>query len=65
MCDSWKCNHHQPHSNKDLRDPVRDRPSSTNIYAEIDLKMKAKALGKCEVTEESRQQKHWRDQPPC
>jgi site-specific recombinase XerD len=37
--------------------------STTNIYAEIDLEMKAKALGKCEVTEESRQQKHWRDQP--
>ena len=37
--------------------------STTNIYAEIDLEMKAEALGKCEVTEESRQQKHWRDQP--
>jgi integrase/recombinase XerD len=36
---------------------------TTNIYAEIDLEMKAKALGKCEVTERPQQHKHWRDQP--
>ena len=27
--------------------------STTNIYAEIDLEMKAKALAKCEVSEEA------------
>jgi len=37
--------------------------STTNIYAEIDLEMKAKALAKCEVTEERQKQKRWRDQP--
>jgi site-specific recombinase XerD len=37
--------------------------STTNIYAEIDLEMKAKALGKCEVTGEQQQHKHWREQP--
>jgi site-specific recombinase XerD len=37
--------------------------STTNIYAEIDLEMKAKALGKCEVIEEHQPHKHWRDQP--
>lgn len=37
--------------------------STTNIYAEIDLEMKAKALAKCEVAEEPQQQTHWRDQP--
>jgi site-specific recombinase XerD len=36
---------------------------TTNIYAEIDLEMKAKALGKCEVTEAHQPHKHWRDQP--
>jgi hypothetical protein len=37
--------------------------STTNIYAEIDLEMKAKALGKCEVTGEQQQHNHWREQP--
>src|ERR1044071_1036419 len=37
--------------------------STTNIYAEIDLEMKAKALGKREVTENPQPHKHWRDQP--
>jgi site-specific recombinase XerD len=37
--------------------------STTNIYAEIDLEMKAKALAKCEITEGHQQHKHWRDQP--
>jgi len=37
--------------------------NTTNVYAEVDLEMKAKALSKCEVTEESKRDKHWRDQP--
>jgi integrase/recombinase XerD len=38
--------------------------STTNIYAEIDLEMKAKALAKCEVDEGSKgNNTHWRDQP--
>lgn len=37
--------------------------STTNIYAEIDLEMKAKALAKCEVAEAPKGNKHWRDQP--
>jgi len=36
---------------------------TTNIYAEIDLEMKAKALAKCEVTDTSKPQRHWRDDP--
>jgi site-specific recombinase XerD len=32
---------------------------TTNVYAEIDLEMKAKALAKCEVTEPSKARKHW------
>lgn len=35
---------------------------TTNIYAETDLDMKAKALGMCEV-KNSRSRKHWRDNP--
>jgi site-specific recombinase XerD len=37
--------------------------STTNIYAEIDLEMKAKALARCEVGKESKGEKPWRDQP--
>ena len=37
--------------------------STTNIYAEIDLEMKAKALAKCEVGGGTGSDKHWRDQP--
>ena len=37
--------------------------STTNIYAEIDLEMKAKALAKCEVEGGGNGDKHWRDQP--
>jgi site-specific recombinase XerD len=37
--------------------------STTNIYAEIDLEMKAKALAKCEVEGGANGDKHWRDQP--
>jgi len=36
---------------------------TTNIYAEIDLEMKAKALAKCEVTDASQPTRHWRDDP--
>lgn len=35
---------------------------TTNIYAEIDLEMKAKALAKCEVTH-TNSSRHWRDDP--
>ena len=34
---------------------------TTNIYAEIDLETKAKALAKCEVTDASQPKRHWRD----
>jgi integrase/recombinase XerD len=36
---------------------------TTNIYAEINLETKARALAACEVERESGEQKHWRDQP--
>ena len=32
---------------------------TTNIYAEIDLEMKARALAKCDVGEVGRQDKRW------
>ena len=35
--------------------------NTTNVYAEVDLEMKAKALAKCEVGE-ARVQKPWREQ---
>lgn len=34
---------------------------TTNIYAEIDLEMKAKALAKCEVSDPSTTKRRWRD----
>ena len=34
--------------------------NTTNIYAETDLEMKAKALGLCTV-KSNRSEKHWRD----
>ncbi len=34
--------------------------NTTNIYAEVDLEMKAKALACCEITEETKPT-HWRD----
>lgn len=37
--------------------------STTNIYAEIDLAMKAKALAKCEVEGGTKGDHHWREQP--
>ena len=36
---------------------------TTNIYAEIDLEMKAKPMAKYEVTNASSSNKHWRDDP--
>ena len=32
---------------------------TTNIYAEIDLEMKARALAKCDVGEAGQQDSHW------
>jgi site-specific recombinase XerD len=37
--------------------------NTTNIYAEIDLEMKAQALAMCEVTETHKSPKRWRDDP--
>ncbi len=34
--------------------------NTTNIYAEVDMEMKAKALATCEVRAAQRQ-KHWRE----
>jgi len=36
---------------------------TTNIYAETDLEMKAKALATCEVTDANKPKRHWRDDP--
>jgi integrase/recombinase XerD len=36
---------------------------TTNIYAEIDLEMKAKALAKCELTPANNSKKRWRELP--
>src|SRR5437588_384264 len=36
---------------------------TTNIYAEIDLEMKAKALARCEVSEANTPKRRWRDDP--
>jgi integrase/recombinase XerD len=36
---------------------------TTNIYAELDLEMKAKALAKCAVTMTNNSKRHWRDDP--
>jgi integrase/recombinase XerD len=35
--------------------------TTTNVYAEVDLEMKAKALASCEVQEEGISQKPWRE----
>jgi len=37
--------------------------NTTNIYAEIDLKMKAKALAHCEIPGSAQEDKHWRKTP--
>jgi integrase/recombinase XerD len=36
---------------------------TTNIYAEIDLEMKAKALAKCELSPDGKPKRRWREQP--
>ena len=37
--------------------------NTTNVYAEIDLEMKAKALAKCQVAEPTKGLRRWRDDP--
>jgi len=37
--------------------------NTTNVYAEIDLEMKAKALAMCQVADQKQPQKRWRDDP--
>ena len=37
--------------------------NTTNVYAEIDLEMKAKALEKCQVTEGPKATRRWRQDP--
>ena len=37
--------------------------NTTNIYAEIDLEMKAKALAKCQVDESAKGNCRWHDDP--
>jgi integrase/recombinase XerD len=37
--------------------------NTTNMYAETDLEMKAKALAKSEVTEETGERPHWPEDP--
>ena len=36
---------------------------TTNIYAEVDLEMKANALAHCEILAPSKHRKHWRNNP--
>lgn len=36
---------------------------TTNVYAEVDLEMKAKALAHCEIAPSAPQDTHWRDNP--
>jgi integrase/recombinase XerD len=36
---------------------------TTNVYAEIDLEMKAKALSTCEPSTDIKSAKRWREQP--
>jgi len=36
---------------------------TTNIYAEVDLEMKAKALAKCTLADDVKPLKRWREQP--
>jgi len=40
---------------------IRLSLDTTNIYAEVDLTMKAKALGECSIPGDSR--RHWRKEP--
>jgi site-specific recombinase XerD len=39
--------------------------ATTNVYAEVDLEMKAKALAKGELVEKGRAQKPWREDEAC
>ena len=36
---------------------------TTNIYAEVDLEMKARALAMCQVTDQEKSKKRWRNDP--
>jgi hypothetical protein len=36
---------------------------TTNIYAEIDLETKAKALAKCEIGDAPKPKRRWREDP--
>lgn len=36
---------------------------TTNIYADIDLEMKAKALARCEISDDNQPRRHWRSDP--
>ena len=37
--------------------------NTTNIYAEIDLEMKAKVLARCEIPDQTGSKKPWREDP--
>ena len=37
--------------------------NTTNVYAEIDLEMKAKALARCQVAEPTKRTRPWREDP--
>jgi site-specific recombinase XerD len=37
--------------------------NTTNVYAEIDLEMKAKALAMCQITDQQKPKQRWRDDP--
>ena len=41
--------------------PVNGHLATTNVYADVDLEMKAKALTRCEEEEEGQAQKPWRE----
>ena len=36
---------------------------TTNIYADIDLEMKARALARCEISDDNTPRRHWRSDP--
>jgi len=36
---------------------------TTNIYADIDLEMKAMALARCEISDDNHPRRHWRSDP--
>ncbi len=43
-------------------EPMQDSLTTTNIYAEVDLEMKVKAIAHCEV-KGPKGMRHWRDNP--